>query len=131
VLEFTGINNDRVTGNYRGSALPFSPKWQFVGDAEYRFDLGGSLSAFVGGNVLFNSRTNSTVGDPASSAIKKFATLDLRAGVNGPDDKWSVSVWGRNVTNTYYWTNQFVTQDVIGRYAAMPVTYGVSASFNF
>lgn len=131
VLEFVGINNDRVTGDYRGSALPFSPKWQFVGDAEYRFDLGGSLSAFVGGNVLFNSRTNSTVGDPASSAIKKFATLDLRAGVNGPDDKWSVSVWGRNVTNTYYWTNQFVTQDVIGRYAAMPVTYGVSASFNF
>lgn len=131
VLEFVGINNDRVTGDYHGSALPFSPKWQFVGDAEYRFDLNGSLSAFVGGNVLFNSRTNSTLGDPASSAIKKFATLDLRAGVNGPGDKWSVSVWGRNVTNTYYWTNQFVTQDVIGRYAAMPATYGVSASFNF
>lgn len=33
VLEFVGIDNERVTGDYRGSALPFSPKWQFVGDA--------------------------------------------------------------------------------------------------
>jgi outer membrane receptor protein involved in Fe transport len=131
VLKFVGINNDRVTGNYHGSALPFSPKWGLIGDAEYRWALNDHLDAFVGANGVYNSHTSSTLGDPASSRIKQYATLDLRAGVAGPGDKWSVSVWGRNVTNTYYWTNQFVTQDVIARYAAMPVTYGVSASFRF
>lgn len=54
--------------------------WRPAQDNQYRFDLGGSLSAFVGGNVQFNSRTNSTVGDPASSAIKKFATLEPGEG---------------------------------------------------
>ncbi|MEH6759344.1 MAG: TonB-dependent receptor [Parasphingorhabdus sp.] len=131
VQEFTGINNDRVNGNYRGSDLPFSPKWQFVGDAEYRFALNDNLGAFVGANVLSNSKTNSTLGNPQSSIIKNFATLDLRAGIEGADEKWSVSVWGRNVTNTNYWTNQFATQDVIVRYSAMPVTYGVSATMKY
>jgi outer membrane receptor protein involved in Fe transport len=131
VLDFVGINNDRVLGDYRGSELPFSPKWQLVGDAEYRWALSSDLNAFVGTNVLYNSKTNSTLGAPASSPIKSFATLDLRAGISGPDDKWTLSVWGRNVTDTYYWTNQFVTQDVIVRYTAMPVTYGLSASYRF
>jgi outer membrane receptor protein involved in Fe transport len=131
VLDFVGINNDRVLGDYRGSELPFSPKWQLVGDAEYRWPLSSDLNAFVGANVLYNSKTNSTLGAPASSRIKAFATLDLRAGISGPDDKWTLSVWGRNVTDTYYWTNQFVTQDVIVRYTAMPATYGVSASYRF
>lgn len=131
VLEFTGINNDRVNGDYRGSALPFSPKWQVLGDVQYEFPVTSTLNAFLGGNVLHNTRTNSTLGDPASSRIRNFTTLDLRAGVNGPGDRWSLSVWGRNVTNEYYWTNQFATQDVIVRYAAMPATYGVSTSVRF
>ncbi len=131
VLDFVGINNDRVLGDYRGSELPFSPKWQLVGDAEYRWALSSDLNAFVGANVLYNSKSNSTLGAPASSPIKSFATLDLRAGISGPDDKWTLLVWGRNVTDTYYWTNQFVTQDVIVRYTAMPVTYGLSASYRF
>ncbi len=131
VLEFNGINNDRVLGDYRGSALPFSPKWQGVSDVEYRWNLGSELEAFVGGNVLYNSKTNSTLGNPASSYIRDFATLDLRAGLASADDRWNVSVWGRNVTNSYYWSNQFVTQDVIVRYAARPVTYGLSIGYNF
>ncbi|WP_196221855.1 TonB-dependent receptor [Sphingobium sp. CAP-1] len=131
VLNFVGINNDRVLGDYRGSELPFSPKWQLVGDAEYRWALSSDLNAFAGANILYNSKTNSTLGAPESSRIKAFATLDLRAGISGPDDKWTLSVWGRNVTDTYYWTNQFVTQDVIVRYTAMPATFGLSASYRF
>jgi outer membrane receptor protein involved in Fe transport len=131
VQQFSGINNARVTANYAGSALPFSPKWNAVLDAEYRWLLTGDLSAFAGANLLYNSKTNSTLGDPISSRIDSYATLDLRAGVKGPDDRWTVSVWGQNVTDKYYWTNQFVTQDVVTRYAAMPVTYGLSVNYNF
>lgn len=131
VLEFNGINNDRVLGNYRGSALPFSPKWQAVSDIEYRWRVGNDVEAFVGGNILYNGKTNSTLGNPESSRIRDFATLDLRAGLASTDGRWNASIWGRNITNSYYWSNQFVTQDVIVRYAAKPVTYGVSVGYNF
>src|SRR3546814_7031999 len=72
--------------------------------------------------MLYNSKTNSTLGVASSSVIGSFKTVDLRAGIKALDERWSVSVWGRNVFNEYYWTNQFVTQDVIVRYAARPAT---------
>lgn len=131
VMTFTGINNERVLANYAGSALPFSPKWHVVSDIDYGFDLTDKLGAFIGANMLFNSKTSSTLGDAPASVIRKFATLDLRAGVKALDDRWSFSIWGRNVTNSYYWTNQFVTQDVVVRYAAKPVTYGATLKFKF
>ena len=68
VLDFVGINNDRVLGDYRGSELPFSPKWQLVGDAEYRWPLSSDLNAFAGANVVYNSKTNSTNGRYRSGA---------------------------------------------------------------
>jgi iron complex outermembrane receptor protein len=131
VKEFVGLNNDRVFADYAGSELPFSPKWHAVADVSYEWNLSNGLGAFVGGNVLYNSATNSTLGDPASSEITAFTTLDLRAGVRAADGRWSLFAWGRNVTDEYYWTNQFVTQDVITRYAAKPATWGVTLSYDF
>ncbi|WP_257539328.1 hypothetical protein [Sphingobium sp. CFD-1] len=55
--------------------------------------------------MLLNSKTNATLGHAPASVIQSFATLDLRAGVKALDDRWSFSIWGRNVTNSYYWTN--------------------------
>lgn len=131
VLDFTGINNERVLADYRGSKLPFSPKWHVVADVDYGWDINDSIGAFVGANMLYNNSTNSTLGNAPASVIDAFTTVDLRAGIKSTDDRWSFSIWGRNVFNEYYWTNQFVTQDVVVRYAARPATYGATVKFNF
>ena len=102
-----------------------------VGDINYEWDLNDDMNAFVGANVLYNSTTNSTLGIAPSSVIDAFTTVDMRLGIKARDDRWSLSVWGRNVFNEYYWTNQFVTQDVVVRYAAKPATYGVTLKFGF
>lgn len=136
ITNFNGLNNNRIVGNYNGSPLPFSPKWNVVGAADYSWALSDRLNAYVGGNLLYNSHANSTlvVGPqslPGLSSIRAFTTVDARAGVRFMRDKLDLSVWGRNIFNTYYWTNQFVTQDVDVRYAARPVTYGVTLKFNY
>jgi outer membrane receptor protein involved in Fe transport len=136
VQKFSGINNNRITDDYAGSALPFSPKWYLVGDINYEFAINDNLHAFLGANALYNSKANSTLIANDSnlaelSRIKAFTTVDLRAGIKAADDRWAFSIWGRNITNSYYWSNQFVTQDVVVRYAAKPVTYGATLKFNF
>lgn len=137
IQRFAGINNARQFGDFRGSELPFSPKWNFGGDVDYQFPISETLGASIGAHAQYNSKTNGTfklatdAAPPSSSHIKSFATLDLRAGIRSLDDRWAFSIWGQNVTNTYYWTNQFVTQDVIARYAAKPVTYGATFSVKF
>lgn len=136
VNTFTGINNNRIVGNYAGSALPFSPKTFLVGDVNYEFPIDAKLRGFVGSNALHNSSTNSTLivssaSLPDLSRIRAFTTVDVRAGIKSEGDTWTVSIWGRNIFNTYYWSNQFVTQDVDVRYAARPVTYGATLKMNF
>ncbi|MEL0210011.1 MAG: TonB-dependent receptor, partial [Novosphingobium sp.] len=131
ITRFNGINNERVFADYAGSALPFSPKWHAIADINYETPVTGSLNVYIGGNFLYNSKTNSTFGNAPSSVIREFKTVDLRAGVKSADGRWSAGIWGRNIFNEYYWSNQFVTQDVVVRYAAKPATYGATIKFNF
>nr|WP_301026862.1 TonB-dependent receptor [Zhongshania sp.] len=126
-----GLNGVREQGDFSGSDLPFTPEMHFVADVDYRRPINENLGGFVGANLLYNSEANSTFGDPDKTRIDSFTTLDLRAGVEALDGTWTATVWGRNVTDEYYWSNQFVTQDVLVRYAAKPVTYGISFAYNF
>jgi len=126
-----GINGVRAQGDFSGSELPFTPKTHVVADIDYRWPISDTLGAFAGANLLYNSKANSTFGGPRETRINTFTTVDVRVGVESVDGRWSVSAWGQNVTDKYYWTNQFVTQDVITRFAAKPRTYGVSFDYNF
>jgi iron complex outermembrane recepter protein len=40
-------------------------------------------------------------------------------------------VWGRNVTNKFYWDNVAHPYDTIVRYAGMPATFGITFSAHF
>lgn len=130
ILEFVGINETGIADNFAGSRLPYSPAWQATGRADYQWALSDSLTASIGLNVTHNSRTNSALGEPAATTIRPFTTIDVRAGLE-TDSGWRFSVWGRNVTNANYWNNAFNVQDVIVRYAARPVTYGVALGYDF
>ncbi len=46
-------------------------------------------------------------------------------------DNLRVELWGRNVTNAYYYTAQVHSLDTYVRYAGMPVTYGVTLSYRY
>jgi outer membrane receptor protein involved in Fe transport len=131
ITKFVGVDQTGTTRDFSGNPLPYTPKWQAVADAEYRFPISGQAQAFFGGNLTYNSDTNGSVGRDTFAKIPDFFVLDLRAGVAAPDGRWRVNLYGRNVTNKYYWNNAFSTQDVILRYAAKPATYGVAFSFRF
>ena len=135
-------SNSRILGNFEnldpvgamrdlgGGALPYAPKWSGVGDGEYDWSFGSGLKGFIGGTVTYHSASNAGLGDIRGLKINSYTLLDLRAGVVLPSGT-RLSVWGRNVTNKYYWTNATYILDYFSRYTGMPATYGVSASFRF
>lgn len=114
-----------------GTRLPFTPKWQINTDAQYDWALSGRLSAFVGASETYNSATNGGVGAPALTVIDGYALLDLRAGIRAPDDRWRLTLWGKNVTNKYYWINATRVNDTTFRYAGRPATFGGTISLKF
>src|SRR3546814_6430251 len=66
-----------------------------------------------------NYRTKTTAGFGTNPylAIDDYALVDLRVGIQDPDKKWSVQVFGHNVTNAYYWTNVAKFNDTVRRLA--------------
>lgn len=115
----------------KGNQLPGSTKWQALSDVEYRFPVSGTVNAYLGGSLTYHSRSNAQFGNNPDFALPAYTLLDLRAGLAGIDNEWSVEAFGRNITNKYYWTNVSVSGDVQARYAAMPVTYGIRLTFHY
>jgi iron complex outermembrane recepter protein len=118
-------------GNFTGEALPYAPKWTGNVDANYEWRIKGDWNAFIGSNLSFQSATNGGFGDLPIFTIKAYDLLDLRAGVETPDGHLRFSLWGRNVTNTYYWTSASHLVDTFTRFTGMPATYGVSVSYRY
>jgi iron complex outermembrane receptor protein len=132
--------------NFNGYALPDTPRWIGNLGTQYEWTLSSRLVASVGSNYRYQTSTESafvSVADYApgaqyapgysagSLAIAPYGVLDLRAGIGSADGRWNVSLWGKNVTDKYYWTQAFHVYDTTVRYAGMPATYGITVRYRF
>jgi len=122
-------------GDFRGSQLPFTPKWQIIADGQYEFPVSESLNAFLGGSLSYHSKSNATFETavlPADAlALDSYVLLDAQVGLASADDKWRLTVFGRNLTNKFYAINAQKNADVFVRQAGRPLTYGATISFQF
>jgi iron complex outermembrane recepter protein len=124
--------------NFKGEPFPFTPKWSLQYGARYDWSLTNGLSAFVSADASYQSATISQFGakeaaayDAPSQEIKAYSLLNLTAGIQSANNRWRVELWGKNVTNTYYWTTAVHYSDGIIRLAGMPATYGVSVHYRY
>jgi iron complex outermembrane receptor protein len=116
--------------NFTSEPYPHSPKWQANANAEYRFPVSDAVEAYVGGNISYRGNTNAGFGEFNELDIKSYTLIDLRAGVES--DAWSFEVWGRNITNQYYYSEVArLFGDSLVRFAGTPATYGISIGYRF
>ena len=127
----TFLNFD-VAGNqedFSGASFPFTPKWSGNTDVEYRWSISNDLTSFIGASVNYQSVSYGDLNRSEPFKIDSYALVDLRAGIEG--DKWTASLWGRNVFNKTYDTSTGNIGDFITRYAGRPATYGVRLSYRY
>jgi len=140
--EFVGQNAGGLPGDFGGTRMPFTPKYQAAASLDYEFPVSVGVNAFVGASANTRSKTISIVGghlNPPTSSVQDapvfqidgYTLLDLRAGIKSSDDRWRFSVWGKNVTGEYYWNNVVAVFDTISRYTGSPATYGATVSFSY
>lgn len=126
---FHNFNYKAQQQDFDGEAFPLAPKWQGNVDVSYEWPLQNKMMAFVGANLNYQGKTNAGFGRFPELKIPSYALVDLRAGVE--DGPWRLQVWGRNVTNKWYWTGAYHVNDVFVRYTGMPATYGATFSYRF
>lgn len=131
VDRFTGVNNAGQAGVFDGTRVPYTPRWQFGGSANYKLPLTPEFGGFVGSQVNYRSGTNSSIGGSSEYNIPGYTLVDLQAGVESESGSWKAFVWGKNVTNEYYVTNVLNNTDGRDRFVGMPATYGVTVSLRY
>jgi iron complex outermembrane recepter protein len=123
--------------NLKGESFPFTPRWSLNAGARYEWGLNDQLSAFLTATGTYQTQTVAAFGaehaatEGPSLGIRSYGLLDLSAGLESSDGHWRGELWGRNVTNTYYWTSAFYEQDTTVRATGMPATYGISVHYRY
>lgn len=117
--------------DFKGLAFPFTPKWSFQLGLNYETSVSPALNAYVGGDYSHRSSTSSGFGGLDFERIKGYGLLDLRLGLRSKDNRWHAEVFGKNVTNTYYWHTADQDGDTLFRLAGQPATYGVRLGYKF
>src|SRR5882757_1234438 len=128
--QYSGVNAGGLVANFAGSAIPFTPSQQYGGNARYEYPVMQGISAFISAQLTYRSKTNAIVGGTADYNIDAYGLLDAQLGL-ASQSGWKAMLWGKNITNRYYWTNVVAGQDTIDRYPEKPATFGVSVGYTF
>ena len=68
------------------------------------------------------------VRQPAETLESGYWLVDARLDVSGAQDKWSVYLWGKNLTDERYRTQVLTSSVGFGESWGQPATYGVGVS---
>jgi iron complex outermembrane recepter protein len=128
---FTGVNQVGVVDNFDGSSVPYTPKWTLTSSINYEHPLTDQWSAFIGGQVSYQSKTTAAIGSPSLYLMPAYGRLDLQFGVQSQDGRWRVFGWGKNVLNRFYVNNIVELEDAVNRYVGRPATYGIAVNYRF
>lgn len=89
-----------------GTPLGYAPDWKGALAMDYRWRTGGSVDAFFGANMNFQSSQFSlftpNLVQRQFARIDGYALVNLMAGIGGSEDGWKLSVQVRNLFDKAY-----------------------------
>jgi len=120
-----------VTFDASGIELSQSPNWQVNGGFEYEWSVGNGLMMRIGGDANYKDNTSGGAAG-AEEVTKSYTVVNLRAGIGGGDDKWRLTVWSRNLLDTYYFPAAYLGGNgPFVRSVGMPRTIGATLDYSF
>ncbi|NIB40561.1 TonB-dependent receptor [Pseudomaricurvus alkylphenolicus] len=117
-----------------GSKLDNAPEWQATASVTYSWPVTESLMMMLGGDVSYkDDNLGSRAAENSDSLfyLPDYTIVNLRAGISDAEGKWSATLWGRNMTDEYYWGSTSTSNTTTIRLNGMPKTYGVTLSYNY
>lgn len=144
----SGLPGIGGTRDITGTPNAFSPKWQGTMGLKWSGDLGKSgLRWTLSPSLSFISDHYQNLNDANLQNIQDgYVTAQARLAISGPDDRWTLAVFGNNLTNETYCQARFYQtlgaalglnngvfpgSGAVRCQVADPRSYGVSGFFRF
>jgi iron complex outermembrane receptor protein len=139
VYAFTNIDEFGDSGvlfaaNRLNNRLSFAPMWSGVASATYTVPFSSSLEFRASVTEKYDSSYNTGSDLDARKLQAAYGLLNARLGLGAPDGKWTVEVWGANLTNKGIYQVAFDAPfqfEQIDAFLGDPRTFGVTARVKF
>jgi outer membrane receptor protein involved in Fe transport len=128
---YTGINAAGQPQDFDGQPFLYSPKFQGGLTALFDHDLANGLKLSAALNGRWQDKSSADLEGNPLFAIDGYGLVNGSVGVSDPAQGWALSLWGRNLTDEYYWSAVSSNANVVVRFPGKPRTYGASLSVNF
>jgi iron complex outermembrane receptor protein len=103
--QFLINNGDGTDTNDAGHKVPFTPTHRVTASVEAHSEFSIGTIA-VGGDYTYRSTQEFTAENDTPKAIRDLTAwrglVNLHALWSSNDDRWEVSLWGKNITNLHY-----------------------------
>ncbi|MDQ0465825.1 outer membrane receptor protein involved in Fe transport [Caulobacter ginsengisoli] len=129
--QYIGINGAGAAQDFTGASFPYSPKFQGSATLIWSRPITDNLGVQAAVNGRYQTRSHADLGEDPRFALKSYGLLSASFGVHSLDDRWELSVWGRNLTDEYYWNSVASNANLVVRFPAQPKTYGMSLTFKY
>ena len=129
--DFDTVDGFGLPVNRQGDPFLYSP--ETVASLALLYDRPISADLGVRASLSGRWQSESTAGTPDDPLydINSYGLLNGSIGIYSLDDHWDLSVWGKNLTDEYYWQQITSNANVVLRFAGMPRTYGASLTYRY
>jgi outer membrane receptor protein involved in Fe transport len=131
VQGYVGINSAGKPQSFDGAPFLYSPDFQGSLTLLYKKDLSDKLGLQAALNGRYQTKSHSDLEGNPLFAIPDYGTLNASLGVHSLDDRWEVSIWGRNLTDEYYWTAVSSNANVVVRFPGATRTFGAAFTIKY
>jgi iron complex outermembrane receptor protein len=128
--DYTTIE-DGVSVDYSGNRLTRIPDHKFTLSPAYAFDLSTGAEVRFAADFVFESKIYDDQSNLPPEIRDATNFLDARVIYTNPDDRWSFSVWGKNLTDETTKTYEGTFAGVTFGSFNPPPTYGATLRVNF
>lgn len=130
IIDYVGTNAAGQSQNFDGAEFIYSPKFQGSITAAYDLPLSGSFDLVGAVSARYQSKSNAIFEDLPLYKVDAYTTASASLGLKNKDG-WSLSLWGKNLFNKYYWSAVASNANVVVRFPGAPRTYGLTVGFEF
>ena len=131
VQRYIGINAAGLPQNFAQAQFPLSPTWQTSLTLLYNHPINDKIGLQAALNGRYQSRSHADLGEDPQFGIKAYSLLNASVGIHAANDRWEFMVWGRNITDNYYWTSVASNANSVVRFPGQPATFGASISVKY
>ncbi|ABQ67902.1 TonB-dependent receptor [Rhizorhabdus wittichii RW1] len=121
----------RVAIDCSGFPMMRTPKWAGSAGYEHRIPLAGGAKVTLAGDMTFASSRFTSIDFSPVTRDKGYAVFNAEAAYHAPDDRWSLSLFGQNLTRTAFLTGGLQSGTINRPTINQPRTYGLRARMNF